>query len=231
MTEIYGVQLEPNIASLSIWRLINVLPMERQERIYRFIHKEDALRTLTADILSRLIICSKMNMKNRDIHLIQNAYGKPSLREDYKLHFNNSHSGKWVVCAIDDAPVGIDVEEIKEMDLIIAERFFSKQECLDLYSRQGEAKLSFFFDLWTLKESYIKAAGMGLSLPLDSFTIRIDHERIELSTCNELNRCSFKQYNIDPAYKLSVCAMHDRFPDHIRMLSMEELYEQFMAYI
>lgn len=231
MTEIYGVQLEPNMASLSIWSLIDALPMERQERIHRFMRKEDALRTLTADILSRLLICSRLNMKNRDIHLVHNAYGKPSLGEDSGLHFNNSHSGKWVVCAIDESPIGIDVEEVKEMDLGLAERFFSEQECIDLHRQQDETKLSYFFDLWTLKESYIKAAGMGLSLPLDSFSIRVGRERIELNTRNELNRCSFKQYDIDSAYKLSVCAIHDRFPDHIRMLSMEELYERFVAYV
>ncbi|WP_110930773.1 4'-phosphopantetheinyl transferase family protein [Paenibacillus bouchesdurhonensis] len=231
MTEIYGVQLEPNITSLSIWSLIKELPAERQGRIHRFMRKEDALRTLTGDILSRLLICSRLDIKNRDIQLIQNAYGKPSLREDCGLHFNNSHSGKWVVCAVDESPVGIDVEEVKEMDFGIAERFFSKQECFDLHRRQDEAKLNYFFDLWTLKESYIKAAGMGLSLPLDSFSIRVGRERIELDTRNELNRCSFKQYDIDPAYKLSVCAMHDRFPDHIRILNIEELYERFMAYV
>ncbi|AZK45736.1 4'-phosphopantetheinyl transferase family protein [Paenibacillus lentus] len=231
MMEIYGVQLEPNITSLSIWSLIEVLPLERQERIHRFIRKEDALRTLTADILSRLLICSRLNMKNRDICLIQNAYGKPLLKEDYGLHFNNSHSGKWVVCAIDEAPVGIDVEEVKEIDLGLAERFFSKQECIDLHRLQDDNRLSYFFDLWTLKESYIKAAGMGLSLPLDSFSIRVSPERIELNTRNELNCCSFRQYDIDSAYKLSVCAMHDRLPDHIRMLSMDELHKRFMTYV
>lgn len=231
MTEIYGVRLEPSITSLPIWGLIDVLPIDRQERIHRFMRKEDALRTLTADLLSRLLICSRLNMKNKDIRLIQNAYGKPLLEGDSGLHFNNSHSGDWVVCAIDDSPVGIDVEKFADIDFSIAKRFFSEQECLDLYMRQGGARLSYFFDLWTLKESYIKAAGMGLSLPLDSFSIRVGQERIELNTRNDFKPCSFKQYDIDPAYKLSVCALHDRFPDYIRMLSMDELHERFLVYV
>ncbi|MFD3259118.1 4'-phosphopantetheinyl transferase superfamily protein [Paenibacillus lentus] len=231
MTEIYGVQLEPNLTSLPIWSLIDVLPIERQERIHRFMRKEDALRTLTADILSRLLICSRLNMKNRDIRLIQNAYGKPLLEGESGLHFNNSHSGEWVVCAIDDSPVGIDVEKVADIDFSLAKRFFSEQECFDLYMRQGGARLRYFFDLWTLKESYIKAAGMGLSLPLDSFSIRVGQERIELNTRNDFKNCSFKQYDIDSSYKMSVCAQHDRFPDDVRMLGLDELYEQFLVYV
>ncbi|WHX48940.1 4'-phosphopantetheinyl transferase superfamily protein [Paenibacillus woosongensis] len=232
MIEIYGVRLETNIDSLPIWRLVQALPPERQERIHRFRRKEDALRTLAADLLSRLLICSWLNIRNKDIRLTQNAYGKPLLEENSGLYFNNSHSGEWVVSAIAGSPVGIDVEKVEEIDFSIAGRFFSEQECLDLDLRRGEAKLNYFFDLWTLKESYIKAAGMGLSMPLDSFTVRAGNDgRIELTTLNEFRGCSFRQYPIGPGYKLSVCTQDDRFPDHIGLLSMDELHERFMTYV
>ncbi|GAA0136332.1 4'-phosphopantetheinyl transferase superfamily protein [Paenibacillus sp. YSY-4.3] len=232
MVEIYGIRLDTNIDSLPIWKLVHALPLERQERIHRFRRKEDALRTLAADLLSRLLICSKLNIRNKDIRLTQNAYGKPRLEDNAALHFNNSHSGEWIVSAIAGLPIGIDVEKVEAIDFSLAERFFSQQECLDLDMRQGEAKLNYFFDLWTLKESYIKTAGMGLSMPLDSFTIRAGSDgRIELITLNKFRDCSFKQYPIGPGYKLSVCTQDNRFPNHIGLLSMDELHERFMAYV
>ncbi|MNJ41990.1 4'-phosphopantetheinyl transferase sfp [compost metagenome] len=72
---------------------------------------------------------------------------------------------------------------------------------------------------------------MGLSLPLESFTIRIDNDGIELNTQNEFKHCHFKQYDIDPAYKMSVCAQHGRFPDNVRLLDINELYKLFLAYV
>ncbi|MRN54891.1 4'-phosphopantetheinyl transferase superfamily protein [Paenibacillus sp. LC-T2] len=185
-----------------------------------------------ADILSRLAICRRLNIKNREIELNFNRYGKPLLQGNEALHFNNSHSGSWAVSAISSAPIGVDMEQIGEAHLEIAERFFSPQEYSDLLLRkEGEARREYFFDLWTLKESYIKAVGMGLSLSLSSFTIRKNNERIVLNTQNEFKACFFRQYAIDTAYRLSLCAANDSFPDHVTLLSFEEMTQAFLEYM
>ena len=52
-----------------------------------------------------------------------NEYGKPFINYPTNLHLSISHSGNWITCIVDDNPVGIDVEEIKQIDFNIAERF------------------------------------------------------------------------------------------------------------
>lgn len=230
MINVYGVKLDQELEPLQIQTLMAALPVEKQYRINRFVQKEDALRALTSDILSRISICIRLKIRNNDIHIVTNKYGKPLFQGNDELHFNNSHSGQWVVCAISDSPVGIDVEKVRDIDFNIGEHCFSEKEYLDLSAQTAEAKLDYFYDLWTLKESYIKAVGLGLSLPLSSFTIRKNGHHILLNTPNELNPCFFRQYPIDSAYKMSVCAQHDRFPDHIRLISLDTLYQEFMTY-
>lgn len=241
MIQIIAVPIEPLTKSEGItsaqWNtLMSALPVDKQQRIHRFIHKKDALRTLIADILSRWMICCELNIKNREIQFTTNEYGKPLLQHYDKLHYNQSHSGNWVVSALDYAPIGIDVEEIgQEADLDIAEHFFSEQECRDLFALKASEQRDYFFDLWTLKESYIKAVGSGLSLPLDSFTIRRDHRTrsfaLDVAHCTnvDFHPCHFRQYPLDPDYKLSVCAKSDSFPVQPQILHFDELYRYFLG--
>ena len=62
---------------------------------------------------------------------------------------------------LSDKPVGIDVEKIKDINIKIADRFFSKEESGRFIQKEESERLKYFFDLWTLKESYIKAETEG----------------------------------------------------------------------
>jgi 4'-phosphopantetheinyl transferase len=98
-------------------------------------------------------------------------------------------------------------------------------EHASLQSIPLEKRLSCFFDLWTLKESYIKAIGKGLSETLNLFTIDFSYKGIKLISAKEEDaKWQFRQYEIDPAYKLSVCAGKDSFPDHVTEVVWDELF-------
>ena len=100
-------------------------------------------------------------------HLASRPSGAPDLR------FNLSHTPGLVACAITvGREIGVDVERLgrRLVHDNIPERFFSAREVADLRARPDAEQRLVFFDYWTLKESYIKARGLGLALPLGQFS-------------------------------------------------------------
>lgn len=93
--------------------------------------------------------------------------GKPYFKDFPRMHFSLSHSGQMVLVALSDRTVGADIQEWKELKADIAGRFFHPEETAYLRNLPASASEKAFFDLWCLKESYIKYTGKGLSQPLD----------------------------------------------------------------
>ena len=100
-----------------------------------------------------------------------NEYGRPelaSVHELPQLRFNLSHTEGLVACVISDTvDCGIDVENrLRHCDYPgIARRMFSPEENKRLDRLDHEQQAEYFFSLWTLKEAYVKARGLGLLLP------------------------------------------------------------------
>lgn len=107
---------------------------------------------------------------------LRNDFGKPRLIETAgaeRLRFNLSHTHGLSVCAVAlDVDLGVDVElhANRESLLEVADHYFSAREIADLRALPKAEQGDMFFRYWTLKESYIKARGEGLSIPLDSFS-------------------------------------------------------------
>lgn len=182
----------------------------KKEKIVRFVHKEDTYRSLLADLLLRTILNDQFHLKDEDMLFGWNEYGKPYLINRDNICFNLTHSGDWVGCVIGQKPVGIDIEYMKSIDLNIAKRFFSPDEYFALQRETQEKQLDFFYDLWTLKESYIKAVGKGMAIPLDSFTIRPEGDSALISGLDQ--EYYFKNYNFTEGYKMAVCSSNNCFP-------------------
>lgn len=225
--KLYAVKFSGKVTDELYHTTKQLISPKKQERLKRFYFWEDSYRTLMGDILVRYNICRDLKIDNNDIEFEKNKYGKPYLKNHDNYYFNISHSGDWVVCAIDDEEIGIDVEKIKDIDLAIAQRYFSPKEYANLQEQPESNKYSYFFDLWSLKESYIKAAGMGLSLSLSSFSVLISDDGIELDTENDFSNCYFKQYDIDCGYKFSVCAQKENFPEEVVIMDIHQLFNEF----
>ena len=110
----------------------------------------------------------------------QNRYGRPHLapgQTHRDLRFNLSHTRGLIACAVTIGhEIGVDVESLSRPGetVEIADRYFSAREIRSLRALPQERQRERFFAYWTLKESYIKARGMGLALPLDQFSFLLD---------------------------------------------------------
>jgi 4'-phosphopantetheinyl transferase len=179
---------------------------------------------MLAELLSRFIISQKLGLVPHSIVFSRSKNGKPFL-ENNIVRFNLSHSGDWVVMSIAEAEVGIDAELIRPINYHIAERFFSKDEVTILNSKEGDEKLAYFFDLWTLKESYLKLIGTGLTRSLSSFTVHMNSGEFVISEeGNKMNtKIFFRQYSLSENYKLSVCSYTNQFDPGLKLISVNDL--------
>jgi 4'-phosphopantetheinyl transferase len=107
----------------------------------------------------------------------------------------------------------VDVENVlaREVSIDIADRFFAPTEVAALAAVPQHQQQDRFFEYWTFKESYIKARGMGLSLPLDKFSFRYRTDRtvdiaIHPDLADDSTRWQFWQFRPSPEYLLAVCA-------------------------
>lgn len=227
MIEIYAISINENYPKNEFETIIKFLCKEKQEKLKRLKFFEDALRTLAGEIIIRNIVKRKYKINFEDIIFKKNINGKPYIDNIKGFHFNISHSGKWVVCAISDALIGIDIEKIKETNFKVAKRFFSEEEYIDLSNKESVSKTEYFYDIWTLKEAYLKAIGTGLTVPLRSFTLKKENKDICIKTKDKDYNWNFNQYEIDKDYKLSLCAENEGFPCEIKKLTLDEIIDEF----
>jgi 4'-phosphopantetheinyl transferase len=153
-----------------------LLPPDEIERGDRFWQPDDRARFLIARATVRTMLSQYTAMHPRDWRFRIEQYGRPEVAElppgAPDLRFNLSHTNGLVACAVTiGRDVGIDVEHVhRRLTHDVPERFFSAQEVIDLRALPEAEQALVFFDYWTLKESYIKARGLGLALPLRQFT-------------------------------------------------------------
>lgn len=221
MVKVFLIELDRHLTPTEFSKLLNYISLDKKNRILKFHHFIDAERCLLADLLARYVICDNTNMKNFQLQFNKNSYGKPFLLFPSDIYFNTSHSGTWIACALSSSNVGIDVEEIKDIDINIAKDFFSEVESQDLLNHFPSSQQDYFFKLWTLKESYIKFKGKGLSIPLDSFSIQFEKDTIFVIDENKETSCRFFQKILYDKTILSVCYLKKEI-SHPLVFSVED---------
>ncbi len=170
------------------------LPLKRQEKCLRFIKAEDRKRSLAAgDIINTIL-------KDFGCHssITEGKNGKP---EAEGIFFNVSHSGDYVIGVAADTPIGCDIEKMGIAPLKIADRFFYNSE--KEYIMSHTDKDFAFWQMWTLKESYMKMTGEGMQLRLDKFRIATG-DKIIVFREGELQSCTFEHF-IRDGHSISIC--------------------------
>ncbi|MDO9104501.1 MAG: 4'-phosphopantetheinyl transferase superfamily protein [Methylovulum sp.] len=154
--------------------------LAQQQRFYFAKHRHQYLITRA---LVRSTLSCYADVAPGDWRFSRNAYGKPEIMPgltDMPIRFNLSHTDGLVVCAVvlqHDLGVDVEFRERASAAVNIAEHYFSAPEVEALYQLPYSEQKNRFFDYWTLKEAYIKAKGMGLSLPLDQFSFHLADNR------------------------------------------------------
>jgi 4'-phosphopantetheinyl transferase len=188
---------------------------EERARWRRFVREIDAHHYLIAHALLRTALSQYVDTAPGAWRFECNEFGRPYVAEPKigrDLQFNLSHAQGLVACAVTwRRPVGIDVENFERtgVGVELAANYFSPYEIAALRSLPAAAQPERFLEYWTLKEAYLKARGVGLSLPLDCFSIDLRPEPpIGISFAASLDddpaAWQFAQFRPTPRHVLAV---------------------------
>jgi 4'-phosphopantetheinyl transferase len=149
----------------------------------RFVFDVDRRLYWISHVLVRTVLARYLGCEPGELEFRPNRYGRPEVVRPAawpRLRFNLSHTRGLACCGVTwSRDLGVDVEDAarREVGPEVAEHFFSRTEVADLRGQPLDQQQQQFFRYWTLKEAYIKARGMGLSLPLDCFSFLLAQER------------------------------------------------------
>jgi len=149
----------------------NRIPEDRYRKMLRYHYYLDKMLLIGNEILFEYGMRQNFpEMESRQwIRQVDEA-GKPYLEGTDLIYFNMSHAGIYSACAFSKKPVGLDIEQIKPIALSIAKRYYCRSEYEDIMEHSDEGRSRRFYQYWVLKESFIKAVGLGLSIPLNQFS-------------------------------------------------------------
>lgn len=190
---------------MEIDALIALLSDDEVSRANKFVFDKDRNSYIICRGYLRKILSSYLNIDPKYLEFSYNKYGKPYI-DNNPIKFNLSHSGDFCVLGISESQnIGIDIEKIDPSVNInsLLESILSKRELGHINKYPEDMKLDLFYDVWTQKESVIKANGKGLSFglthwsteyPKSSYTIQI-----------ESNEYSIHKFEVDNEYKSALC--------------------------
>ncbi|OQY67126.1 MAG: hypothetical protein B6D46_07885 [Polyangiaceae bacterium UTPRO1] len=157
-------------------RLTALLAPSERERAALFRRPDDRLRFVAARAVLRLLLAAAGRGRPERLEIVADAYGKPALRYPSPLRFNVAHSGAVALVALAaDCDVGVDVEVVRERAELgaVAARFFAPAESHALGRLTGAVRTAAFHRAWVRKEACVKAAGLGLRVPLQSVEVGV----------------------------------------------------------
>ncbi|MCH5348880.1 MAG: 4'-phosphopantetheinyl transferase superfamily protein [Oscillospiraceae bacterium] len=148
--------------------LLQFSPPEKQQRILRQRVKQNADSMVSGGALARYMLWKEFCIP-WDAHIAYGEFGKPYLSDYPDVHFNISHSGQYVVCAVCNRPVGVDVQEIAPYQPDVAAKVCSNVELSQIEASGNQA--AEFTKAWTIKEAYLKMLGLGLGHELQAMEV------------------------------------------------------------
>ena len=156
------------------------IPKLKKDKISKFKNYESKIRSIIGEIILKELL-EKKNISYNSLDYYINEYGKPYLKND-KIFFNISHSFDYVITAISNNEIGIDIEKVRETPIKIINQFATEKEKEYILSSNKNIEER-IFKIYTLKEAYFKMLGTNLNNILEVEFI-IENDKIY---CNDKN--------------------------------------------
>lgn len=207
-------------------RIYSRVSSDRKAKTDRMVFKKDKKLSLGAGALLEYVLSAH---GVTDLTFTTEHNKKPRLANEDGIKFNISHSGTKVICAVSDNDIGCDVEKITDIDMEIAKRFFFAEEYKALMKCADRAERNdLFFRYWTLKESFMKATGLGFRLSLDDFCILLDGDDISVRHTVDSRKYFFREFFLNDGYRYAVCSADSPdIPESLMICSFKSIFHSF----
>lgn len=188
------------------WLLATMcVPLEEKERIQKFVFKADAKASIAGCLMIRKFVHLATSVPYEQIIITRDKGGRPYFKSSkYHLEFNISHQGNFTVLAGEvrsDVNVGVDIVkfesksgfELSEL-FRLTKQSFTNEEWSTILAPDCDSKRSaMFFRHWCLKESYVKATGVGICTDLQSISFKVNTDTLSfqepcIDTIVEVNK-------------------------------------------
>lgn len=200
---------------------MKLLSEKRKNKLQQFKSPMPARLSLGAGILLRIAL-EECGLGNQINQIAIGSYGKPYLQHT-DFHFSLSHSGKYAVCAFSSAPIGADLQQIKEKLPCHTTKILSDAEKIYLNTFTKAKQIQLFYRLWARKESLAKWDGRGLRLSMEQLSFVWDGILLD-KTFFEGKQLYFQEYqDLLPEYALCICCETDHFSEKIEEITAESL--------
>jgi len=197
----------------------------RKNDIERFKREEDKKLSAAAELLLIYALKQVMPELMLPLEIIEDDKGRPEIVseikldrkifKDGKLYFNISHSKDYSICSIADEPIGVDIEYCKVNSIPNPEAILYPKEVETMaFVTNPSEKNKYFFECWTLKESYLKNLGIGLEIRPKEFMVAEDmveapgrKMKKRYTHCLKLGEIKNADWKFDMNYRISICSM------------------------
>lgn len=178
------------------------------------------------EAVTAYVACRFIGKSEEGYTLVRNEYGKPYFRDYPHFFFNISHSGDFLVYAFSDTEVGVDIERVNTARMAVAARFFHPVETRLLEQAAPEERDRLFFRYWSVKESFLKYTGKGLSRPLSSFRVELTDRGAAIYEDSKRLPLFVRECPVAAGYMSYVCSRQPDIPEIVPLF-----YRDLKAYL
>ena len=231
-TKVFAISVGGIDPDLSIQDFLHHFDPNIQKKIIAFKSVQLQRISLFSHLLVRFLFKQIEVSKNEVTSYSYGQYGKPKIHNARNLEFNVSHSGSWIVCAISTETIGIDIEKHKPVQLGELDIILSQEEKQWLEATSLQSKPSLFYDIWTAKESYLKALGGGLyeSVSLENITVRPQGKDYILSIEGQsVENWKFQKYSIDSNYSMTACYRSKKIKKEVTFIPIADVIKDTLS--
>lgn len=188
----------------------------RRRKIDRYKFNNSKLESLAASVLLDEIL-KGYGLSEKNMEYGKNSYGKPYFKGYENINFSLSHTQNYALCSFCEGKninLGADIQIISRDPMHLVKRFYTKDEAEYVFLNDDIAsQKEAFYRIWSLKESYIKAVGKGMSIPIESFSVLINNGKT-INGCDG-KKYFYKEYTLKN-YAIAVCSTENNFSDNYR---------------